>query len=73
MKKDKITDQKCYYDVKKLFDLATPKKLVRHPSSEREWFCPTCLSGQGEYEGTVGTHNYCHYCGQHLDWSKENE
>lgn len=50
-----------------LIDKATPKKLNRYPFS-KEWHCPTCGSGNGEYEETVGTHNYCHYCGQKLEW-----
>lgn len=58
--------------IQELVDIETPKKLVRYTHSN-EWHCPTCGSGNGEYEGTVGTHNYCHYCGQKLDWSNTYE
>ena len=54
-------------EYQKLKDKETPKTLVRYNHSN-EWHCPTCGSGNGEYEGTVGTHNYCHYCGQKLNW-----
>lgn len=53
-----------------LFKDLEPKKLVRYNYSN-EWHCPTCGSGNGKYEGTVGTHNYCHYCGQKLDWGND--
>lgn len=53
--------------VEKLVDKATSLKPIRYNYSN-EWHCPSCGSGNGEYEGTVGTHNYCHYCGQKLDW-----
>lgn len=52
--------------LQELVDKEKPKKLVRYNFS-KEWHCPNCGSGNGEYEGTVGTHNYCHYCGQTLD------
>lgn len=58
--------------LQELVDKATPKKLVRYDFS-KEWQCPNCGSGNGEYEGTVGTHNYCHFCGQALDWSDEDD
>ena len=54
-------------EYQRLKDKETPKTLVRYNHSN-EWHCPTCGSGNGEYEGTVGAHNYCHYCGQKLDW-----
>ena len=56
--------------LQELVDKATPKKLVRFDFS-KELHCPNCGSGNGKYEGTVGTHNYCHFCGQALDWSDE--
>lgn len=63
---------KAKKNIQELVDKETPKKLVRYTHSN-EWHCTTCGSGNGEYEGTVGTHNYCHYCGQKLDWSNTYE
>lgn len=63
---DEKIDRKIEF-VEKLVDKATPLKPIRYNYSN-EWHCPSCGSGNGEYEGTVGTHNYCHYCGQKLDW-----
>ena len=65
-------EEKALSTLQELIDKATPKKLVRYDFS-KEWHCPNCGSGNGEYEGTVGTHNYCHFCGQALDWSDEDD
>ena len=35
-----------------------------------EWICPHCRS---KYEVDYDDYNYCPNCGQHIDWSDENE
>ena len=56
--------------IREIIKKEQPKKLIKYPFS-KEWHCPTCGTGNGEYEGTVGTHNYCHYCGQKLEWEDD--
>lgn len=54
--------------LQELVDKATPKK----PTSEKEIFylCPICKEFVGdEYDSD----NYCHNCGQAIDWSVEDD
>ena len=51
-------------EMKKLVDKATPKKptfVESYPSGE----CPNC-------DESIGGRNYCHNCGQALDWSEND-
>lgn len=72
------TDKENYKNLKDLCDRATPKKPIMKPTQGIDaeaasvLSCPTCgnsivnVWNRADYKP-----NYCHYCGQALDWSDE--
>lgn len=67
-KNDHIED--VYKDLEvlgELVDKATPKMPEEIDRGYGYGYCPVC----GHYNEHPA--NYCHNCGQHLDWSEEEE
>ena len=64
-----------FITLKELVEKATPNKpnYEAYGYSESElvydtWICPSCRT---RYEVDYDEYDYCHKCGQRLDWSKE--
>ena len=84
---DETVDDKTYRDeldakreiarkaLQELVDKATPKEPIIESQDYgySYCYCPTCDANVG-IETHLYTHNkYCHYCGQALDWSTDDE
>lgn len=68
--------------MKELVDKSIPKKVVSNTNIEPYWTCPVCgnfliekseASNLKPFVKHVFLNDYCYKCGQHLDWSKNNE
>ena len=68
--------------MKELVEKATSRKVVSNTNIEPYWVCPMCgnfLIKKSEardlkpFVKHVFLNDYCYKCGQHLDWSKNNE
>lgn len=68
--------------LQELVDKETPKKVVSNTNIEPYWVCPVCgnfLIEKSEARNLkpfvkhVFLEDYCHKCGQKLDWSDVNE
>ena len=53
--------------IQELVDRATPKKVIKWLSNGSMACCPWCHGAEYAEQRP----NYCHYCGQALDWSSE--
>lgn len=55
--------------LKELVDKATPKKPYYWGDwyGDEYWKCPCC---EKTYDVDYGKNNYCHNCGQAIDWSE---
>lgn len=58
--------------IEKMFDKATPKEAVRFflPMVFIPYRCPCCNALVNSKKEKF---NYCHNCGQAIDWSNEND
>lgn len=52
---------------------ALEKQIAKKPDYIGPWFrCSNCKKGMGipNYTINLDAHDYCHHCGQRIDWSE---
>lgn len=65
-----------YEVLKELVDKATPAKPINkiiNCYGDRVLSCPHCKQPFDVLKRRIYKFNYCHYCGQRLDWSDKDE
>ena len=68
---DTVEEAHEYLDgLKELVDKATPNKVEKN--IEGASYCPNCKVVVAN-KNIINDLNYCHYCGQAIDWSDEDE
>ena len=67
----KMDDDEAYEQLEELVSIQNPKPLqIIKRDGLKALVCPSCWRGYGLYENHW---SYCPYCGQALDWNKEEE
>lgn len=84
-----IKDWREYFDKYKINPITVIQKLVDKETPTKPYYegdgyadgvmvydvayCPKCSNRFEEYENNGWGENYCHNCGQRLDWSDTND